>query len=447
MTKPAKVIALFAVLLVAAACGPTAQALHPTLPPRAGGTPGTPVFPAPPSAVVGPPAPATSTSPAVLPSAPSGGSASPLPPGIGQQIANFPQADAYQVSGVVPIGDGFLAVGYGPLPGHPDSDLDQALIWTSPDGMTWRVSADPALTGFTPDGVVTVGSDIYAYGDLTTCDSATDPSCPDSTTAIFKSSNGSGWEQLQQPADIQQAIFDRVVGANGLLVAWGSAADQDETTTLWTSSDGIAWTSATDLAGMDELDSATAGGPGLLAFGMRTDQQSDAEALLGATSSDGVHFTAANTPNVPDGEIDDIVQGVPGYVGVGYGDSDVNPTLALAVASADGLTWVQATTSDNSFENAYMSNVYPDSSGYVAVGSTLDENDPDYQTLRAWTSADGHSWRTVGAVGAPYTDFGASALGSHGLIAITETENDTEDGSDVVSTLDAWFVPIGQLVP
>jgi len=463
MTALERLAGTLVVLALVAACGPTAEALHPTLPPRASHVPGTPVLP---SGRSGgeestPPndeslAPATTPSgSATAPSAPAGSatpasSATPPPPGIGEQITGFPATDAFEVTGVVPIADGFLAVGFGPMPGQGYFGLRQGIVWTSTDGTTWQESVEPAFANITLTDVVTLGSDIYVFGDLSTCDQAIDPNCVDNPTGgtvVYRSSNGGGWEQLQQTPDMQRATFDGVKASDSLLVAWGSAGDQDETTTLWTSSDGLAWTAATDLAGMDPVDAAAAGGPGLLAFGTSYDDQSDQLSLIGATSSNGSQFTAATVPSVPTGEIDDIANGPSGYVGVGYAESDVDPSIALALSSADGLTWTQSAPSDNSFENALMSEIHPAANEYVAVGSTLDQDDPTLQTLRAWASADGHSWRSAGDIGGPFTQYGASALGSNGLVVFTADQNDIENGVDVTSTINAWLIPLDRLTP
>jgi hypothetical protein len=238
-----------------------------------------------------------------------------------------------------------------------------------------------------------------------------------------------------------------VATADSLLIAWGSAADDNETTTLWTSGDGLAWTPATSLAGMDPVDSAAGGGPGLLAFGTSYNDATDQIPLIGATSSNGVQFNSATVPTVQDGEIDDIAAGPNGYVGVGYAETDLDPTIALAVTSTDGLTWTQAETADNSFENGDMTEIQASATGYVAIGSTLDDTDPNLQTLRAWTSADGHSWRMAGDIGGPFTQYGASALSSSGLVVFTANQPDSEDDTSLTSTISGWLIPLNRLTP
>jgi len=470
MTAFKRLAGVLVVLAFVAACGPTAQALRPTLPSRASHVPGTPVLPAvrsggeesSPPDVESPPA-AGSFTPSALPSgsapassSPAGsatptGSATPPPPGIGEQITGFPASDAFEVTSVVPIANGFLAVGFGGMPGQDYFGLRQGIVWTTTDGLTWQESSDPAFTDTTLTDVVTMGSDIYVVGYMSTCDFAINPDCvdaPSAGTVVYRSSNGGGWEQLQQTADIQHATFDGVRASDNLLVAWGSAGDTNVTTTLWTSSDGLAWTPATDLAGMDPVYSATAGGPGVLAFGTSNDAQSDELSLIGATSSNGSQFTAATLPSVPNGEIDDICLGPAGYVGVGNFETDDVPDIALALSSADGLTWTQS-PSDDSFQNALMTEVHAAANEYVAVGSTFDPNDPtlESQTLRAWASADGHTWRSAGDVGGSFTQYGASALGSNGLVIFTAYQPDIEDDVDVTSTISAWLVPLDRLAP
>jgi hypothetical protein len=454
MTPIGKLAGLVAVLALVAACGPTAQALHPTLAPHGNNPVGTPMFPALPSGGALAPTPQVTFVPGTaLPSgaqvstAPAA-SATPQPAGIGKQITGFPVANAFEVTGVVPIGDGFLAVGYGPMPGQDIYGQRQGIIWTSTDGLTWQESADPTFANTSPFGVATLGSDIFVFTDLEQCDPDVDPECEGGeATGIFKSSNGGPWVQLQQTPDIQQASFDRVVASDGLLIAWGNAGDEDGTPTVWTSSDGLAWTPATDLAGMDPVDSGIAGGPGVIAFGLGIDDQGDQINMIGATSSDGVHFTAATVPALPDGEIDDIAQGNSGFVGVGYNQTDLDPTVALVLTSGDGRTWTQAAATEASFADTAMNQVLPSTNGYVAVGSLLSEDDFTDETTRVWTSPDGQTWHSAGDVGGSYTQYDAGALGTHGLVIFTADQPDTGDDTQATSTINAWLITPDRLTP
>jgi hypothetical protein len=134
--------------------------------------------------------------------------------------------------------------------------------------------------------------------------------------------------------------------------------------------------------------------------------------------------------------------------GVGYAESDTSPSLAMALFSSDGTNWIQVNSSDSSFENGLMNNVHSSDSQYVAVGSTVNQDDMTLQTGRVWVSADGKSWRSLGDFGGSFNQYGGSALGAGGLVVFTEDEEDANDqGTDVKSTINGWIIPTAQLAP
>ena len=427
----------FVILVVAAACGPTAQVLHPTLPPRLSSHPVTT-----PSDTANPNATPGSETPAPP--------ATPPPPGITDPLTSFPSADAFEVTGVAATTDGFEAVGFGDLAGQGYFGLRQGIVWKSADGLSWQESADPAFQDVTPTNIVTLGSDVYVFGMFSTCASALDSECvddPGAGTVVFRSPNGGPWERLTQTPDIQQAQFDGVRTAANMLVAFGSAADENGTSTLWTSTDGLAWTATTDLAGLDPVSAVAANDAGLVAFGTRYDDTIEDTQLVAATSSDNIHFTAANVPSIPIASVVDMAAGPGGFVGVGYAESDVAPSIGLTVASADGTSWAQTVASDGSFQDSLLTDVHSAANEYVSVGSTLDSNDPTLQTGRIWASADGQRWRSLGDFGGPFSQYGASALGASGLVVFTADQAESENDYDIRSTIYGWFLPTNRLGP
>lgn len=417
-------------------CGPSANAIHPTLPPpdeRPGGT----------------------IQPVDTPSggeAPSGADASrtPEPPGIATPMASFPQGSAYEVTGVTVTPGGYMAIGFAGT-GQGYFGRHQGVTWTSSDGSTWQQSVDPVFLDVSPTYIVAMGNDVYLFGQFETCSDILDDECtedPNAGLVIFKSSDSGPWQQLAQPANIIQAEFDGVTAWSNTLVAWGAAADDNGTTTVWTSTDGLTWTATTGIGQLDPVDSMAAAGPGLVAFGAKFDDTVNDTQLVAASSQDGIHYSTANAPAVTGAQIVDIASGPGGMAGVGYAESDTSPSVAMTLFSSDGTTWSQANASDGSFDNALINNVHSSDSQYVAVGSTINQDDMTLQTGRVWASTDGQAWRSLGNFGGTFNQYGGSALGPGGLVVFTEDEEDANDeGTDVKATINGWLIPTAQLAP
>jgi hypothetical protein len=366
-------------------------------------------------------------------------------------MTGFAQGDAYEVSGVTTTPNGFVAVGFAGT-GQGYFGLHQGVVWTSTDGMTWQQTVDPAFVDVLPTNVVALGSDVFVFGDYSTCAEALSEECADDPNAgnvIFKSSNGGPWLQLAQTPDILHAEFDGVKVWNDKLVAWGAAADDNATTTLWTSADGLTWTASQDMAGIDPIDSVGVGGPGLVAFGAEYLESIEDVKLVAGVSSDGVRFASTSVPEITGASVIDATSGPGGMAGVGWAASDVTPSLGLAVYSADGTNWAQGQASDNSFDNTLMNDLHSNASGYIAVGSTIDETDMTLQTARIWVSADGRSWRSLGEFGGSFSQYGDSALGPNGLVVFTADQQDSGDDEtlDVTSTINGWYIPVDKLTP
>ena len=429
------VLAAAAVVAIAAACGPTATAVHPTLPlrtlsPNNGGD-------------------GTISGPVAIQSIAPAGSGTPPPGGIAQRLTGFQQGNAYEVIDATATPNGLVAVGFTGT-GGGYYGLRQGVVWTSSDGLTWQQTADPAFVDVTPSNVVSIGDSVYVFGDYETCSEEADECSDDNSvgTVVFKSTGGGAWQQLAQSQDITASEFDGVSAWDNTLVAWGTGADDNASTTIWTSSDGLTWTATTDLGGLDPVDSVAAGGPGLIAFGEKYDDTIEDSQLVAATSTDGIHFTPVTVPPVTGGAIVDAATGPGGFAGVGYAESNDFSSLAMSVQSADGSTWTQTNAPDNSFDNALLNDVHATANGYVAVGSTLDDEDMTYQTGRVWVSADGKTWRSLGSFGGEFSQYGASAMAPGGLVVFTEDEQDSNaDGTDVNSSLYGWYIPNSALAP
>jgi hypothetical protein len=386
------------------------------------------------------------------------GSRTPIPPSAasseptGAPFGPFAKLDSFPVSGAFEVTDvsttpsGYVAVGFGGLNGADYYGLRQGIVWTSVDGINWTELIDPSLVNVSPLRVVSRGSDLFMTGTLSAC-SELDDNCTDVAQAgngVWRSSNGGPWELLPQLPDMQNGLVDNMFLATDRLVVFGAVGDADETT-VWMSQDGAAWTSTTDLAGMDPVTAMAVGPAGFTAFGTYYDESLLDVVLVAATSSDGTHFSPASVPSINGAGIDDLAAGPAGMVGVGFRSSEALDIAGVALQSADGLTWVQATNGDGTFAGSAAQTVHPlPGGGFVALGYKPRADDYILQDGAAWFSADGSDWKLIARLDGAFSQLSTSALGSGGVVVFAAEQTDI-DADTVGSIIHAWFAPLSSL--
>jgi hypothetical protein len=462
--RPNPIVSAFFVLalvVLVAACGPSAQVVTtPTPADTAGATlPATPAPTAPPAGSPTPIGLGTPTPISLSTPTPVGASPVPTPqstpgdPGSAfgpfTRIAAFPTDGAMEVTDVAVTPVGFVAVGFGGVGGAPSFySVRQGIVWISVDGTNWIESIDPSLVNVEPISVVSRGSDFFMAGYLSAC-SGFDDSCtdvPQAGNGIWQSTNGGPWQLLAQNTDMQHGVVDDMFLAGDRLVVIGGAGDEEEST-VWISQDGVSWTSTTDLAGMDPVDSMAVGPAGFTAFGTIYDEAAFDVVLVAATSSDGVHFTYAGAPQLLGTGIDDVTAGPAGMAGVGYHLSELFDQSGAALHSTDGVNWTESTNSDGTFENSALQTVHAlPSGGYFSAGYT--QRNDEFGTLdgAVWFSADGSDWVLIGRLDAGFSTLDASALGTGGAVIFASEQVELPD-DDIGSVIHAWFAPVGSIHP
>ena len=458
-----RLAAVLALIMLIAACGPTAEVIttpgQPTPPPTDLPTEFPSAVPtvaptaepatAPPTDL-GSPTPIPLTTPSPGPSESPSPAVTAVPTGF-QTLTGFPVSGAYEVTDVTSKPGGFVAVGFGGLAGDVYFGVRQGIVWTSADGINWSQSVDPALANVTPFRVAALGEDVFLFGVLTHCPQAFDETCidvPEAGNAVWRSTAGGPWTRQPQLADMQLGLIDDVIVAGDRMAVFGVAGDENQTTTIWLGSDGATWTTTTDLAGLDLISSMTAGpgGAGFAAFG--TDYLADIEDIIltGAFSSDGLHFAPATIPELPGTAIDDVVAGASGYAGVGYRTGEGTDISGVALHSADGMIWAEATNFDLSYATSGLIEVHPLAAGFVALGFTPHVDDFTVQDGAAWLSADGLDWHRGAPLGGTFTELSATALGSAGLVVFAVEHADVDE-ENLSSTIHAWFAYRDALAP
>ncbi|MGZ8722060.1 MAG: hypothetical protein ACXWXH_11410 [Aeromicrobium sp.] len=385
-------------------------------------------------------------SPIGSPPVPSG---SPSAEAVFRALPDFPAAGAFEVTGVTIGVCGWVAAGFGAPSGEGYFGHRQGVVWRSGDGTTWQETVEPQLTNVTPLHVASLGTSDFVVGLLRTCAEDSEDLCeepPDAGNGVWRSIGGGPWERLPVPPGLQAAssLDELAVGLDRLVIS-GTTGDDAETATVWISADGSTWSQTTDLGGLDPIYALAGGPPGLVAFGTALSADEEFVLVNAATSADGSRFTPASVPQLPNAAIESTVAGPIGMSGVGYAETEDLGVSAAALYSADGLSWVQASAADGSFENSGMLEVHALPAGYVALGFRPSDLDFAVQEGHSWISRDGQSWTSLAPIGEASSLLTTSAVGPAGLVVFTASQEETE--FDVTSTIGAWFAPRESLTP
>jgi len=262
-----------------------------------------------------------------------------------------------------------------------------AAVWTSRYGVTWsRIPHNEAafggkgwqemnsVTGGGP-GLVAVGIDWPGSG-------------VDARAAVWTSVDGITWSRVPHDEAVfggerAQFMTSVTIGGPGLVaVGFDQSGGSfgylgiDRDAAVWTSVDGITWSRVPhDEAvfggeGFQEMNSVTAGGPGLVAVG--TDESGGDSDTAVWTSADGITWSRVSHDEAVFGgefaqEMSSVIAGGPGLVAVG-----ADSRKAAVWTSPDGITWSQVPGDEAVFGGEHsqeMHSVTAGGPGLVAVGA------------------------------------------------------------------------------
>jgi hypothetical protein len=373
-----------------------------------------------------------------------------FPPGqVWQHLGGFPAETAIGVASVTTTDGGFVAVGSQPWPGEGYYGRRAGVVWRSADGLSWQRETPSALGRATLEHVVSVGSSMFAFGSVSSCPLYDEGDCqddPDAGNAVWRSTDGGDWEMLPQSQALADASIDGVAATSERLVVFGDSGDE-LSASLWTSSDGVSWTAASDLTGLDPIDSIGVGPDGMVAFGTDYDPVTDAVSVIAAWSSDGTRFERVNTPGGIDGEIDSVAHGDGRWVAVGSAyPSDSEDVAPLVFTSPDGRNWTDV-SAQSGLQGMGFSWVGAVAGGFVGLTYELVGEEGDSERAYSFFSSDGAAWRPRAELGGiDYTDFDAVAAGGPGVVVFVATHQELEN-DDVSTQIDAWFAPRSAIAP
>jgi hypothetical protein len=392
----------------------------------------------------------------------------PQPP-TGPSTEPWPSAklSGGRVADIAAGNSGFVAVG---AAGRSPKKW-RALVWTSPDGLTWtRVPARPEFRGAVMDVVTAFGDGYVALGR-----SARNTRKKGGPVVAWYSADGTDWQRRAvrrgfTSLDLQ--VEDIAAGPDSVL-AIGSFIGQDiGAQRLWRSVDGQRWTAAKPPQPADAVDapsettartgpwspialktqpevllffSLAAAPEGLLLFvGADFSELGDSDRVW--SSADGVEWQSH--PGPADGFVSAAVTGDAGRV-VAIGGSTVAPFGPAMWFAQDLDSWervlITAPDDDQASEVGSLRDLHlvdRRGSGFVAVGTMriCPEERPKRceRAVLVIESADGRSWsESEGPDGLPGPDpgIGIRAVASHGDATVFLRRSG--DGSTVV-----WRMPL-----
>lgn len=192
-----------------------------------------------------------------------------------QRIDDGPSFADSQLSALLPIPGGVLAVGQLDSTCFRDeccNSVDPNRLWTSTDGVTWRELPDNAVTVFAHSTIqsLTAGPQgLVLFGETS------GPTCANLQTTEWTSTDGRTWHvQRQFATAFPNAVVTAVSAMADGYVALGRDTlnlETDSRGLAWFSTDGRSWVETNlDLAG-SELTHAVVDAAGVLAFVLPTD--------------------------------------------------------------------------------------------------------------------------------------------------------------------------------
>jgi hypothetical protein len=302
---------------------------------------------------------------------------------------------------VTAYGDGFVAVGED---FQSDAQVDGA-IWASSNGQNWKRldTAANGLSGAVLDHVATGGQRLVAVGqDRVGSDAG---SGRDGT--VWTSDGGASWRRISNPAPFGSAQVAGITAEPSSFVAWGIDAGN---AVIFHSTDGIAWTKATDdalFAGMSIGEVQPYRG-GFVAVGAHLTAEAatpvggpNHSAAAAWWSADGLSWQAASTDE--GFGLSSLKVGAAGMLALGSGACSGCVGPAVTWRSDDGRTW------------KHVGDDVPNWPDYVSDGARIIRY--DWQgSGDVFDSVDGKTWQKIGTTGR-LSVYGL-ALGPHGILIV-----------------------------
>ena len=207
-----------------------------------------------------------------------------------------------------------------------------------------------------------------------------------------------------------QVVNSVTAGGPGLVVVGGSESGGEADAAVWVSADGYTWARVPDKegvlggTGIQLINSVTKGGPGLVAVGVDDPEGSLAKGFVDTdaavwVSADGYAWTRIPHDEAvfggPDGQrMMSVTAGGPGLVAVGSDYRDGSGWPDVAVwVSADGYDWTRVPGNEAVLGGPGGQEVLSVTAG--GPGLVAVGSTGSYQDAAVWVSADGYGWTRI----------------------------------------------------
>jgi hypothetical protein len=262
--------------------------------------------------------------------------------------------------------------------GVADDDIGSGLGWTSVDGRIWE-RVTYDFPGGRPRGIIWDGAKFVAFA---------------SASAVWISPDGVSWSAASVVPGVDITNLS-VASLDGRLYAIGKDSSQASGGVFgtWTSSDGLLWqpvvAETAPPLGLGNPAGFTAAHGLLLAWGFSSESEDDPSgpSAIVVSSVDGGRNWRSVTVGRAVNQIWDVIGLASGVLAVGSGPyccDEGGSWPVRAWTSPDALTWNRATFLPET-GNDKLKQVVPYAGGYVALGT-------DYGDPMSWRSDDGTVW-------------------------------------------------------
>ncbi len=272
-----------------------------------------------------------------------------LPLGAGAEIHGLAATPA----GVVAVGD--IAVG---------STGSDAASWSSKDGLTWTSTSGGAALAAAAgrtirmNGVTSTGSGWLAVGEEDTLCQLNCGTASAVRALVWTSPDGLTWSRRSDATSLAHAAMNAVVRLGSGFVAVGGAPDRVTTSqvpehaVVWTSADGRSWSRVADSplfhapAGTDQtfgdtMSGIATDGRHLVAVGT-VGTQGDVGSALAWSSTTGRSWQRGTATDFLNGQLFNVAAVPGGFLGTGPSGTD--SCLGGIWSSPDGAAWTCAAT-------------------------------------------------------------------------------------------------------
>lgn len=379
-------------------------------------------------------APAPSASPSPSPSESPGPSETPgpsEPTGLVWSDGVAPALSGAAIVDMVAWHDGYVAIGASNM---PENATGRGLFLASADGVRWSITQEVDLR---PNEslvrILAVGDRLLAVTHVTSvfCPAGTPSPCPSAplTPGLWMSSDGSDWTAVDSPswsAILGWSIPQWMVSGDAGLVAVGyeghppvddpaELASVPSVPLILHSDDGITWQQADLTQGFDHavFRDVVAYPGGFVVVGRDgvrdplsdvVDPSNPTPLGLGRpaawVSADGIHWSAADVDGIEiaGGELSRVEAGAQGLFAIGVGSPASGDATPSGWSSTDGRSWHVVGRLGGSVPSIDQGVHEP---GYTVLTSdgdhivVLDRAAPTSETMAAWTSTDGVTWRRL----------------------------------------------------